>query len=751
MRRSAGAGEIVTAALTVLAAFSKAGRLSRFCRVISSARDWSRLRAVVMPALVIACLAPEVFAGSGTIISMPSGPQQTVNGLTLSVNTSWAEGRGYRPFQIDVTCTPAAAADRTLNVELSLGVWPTRSYLAVATDVEIPAGSSKVSQVVSVPQYAAMQFLSIDVWEDGLHLDDLSARNASLMSGGVGQWGQPELPCVLFVTRKPLNVSSLGFLPDLRTFLAGAAGDNPAPLTSAAQVATFVERSPAELVENWLNYSSLDIILLSLADARGLASSQPQVWRAIRQWTCAGGNLCVYGVGDDWLALGEIESLVECPSDEDQLGRPQRGWRKPSKESKNKARSADPVNPDDVAAEVAGADDRSDATADDAPFALKQAMLGQVVAIADEDPFPGDTKHWQWMFTAMESWRWNWRQRQGVALDGENPDFDNFFIAEVGLPPVAMYRVLISLFVIAIGPLNYWLLWRYGRLHLLLFTVPAAALVFSAGLIGYVFVADGLTSRLRARSFTEIDQRNHQAVCAARLSYYTGLAPSGGLTFPNDTAIIPLEKYPEWDAFGGQKRQLLWTEQQHLTRGWLGSRTPTQFMTLRAYDSRRELKISGDDLGRQSVRNELGAKIKYLLLCDDAGQLHFAEEIEARGQAQLQPLETDLEKNSALAEVSEELKRHVPTSPPQINALGRPVNMRRAVRGPRSMFRAQAAVAPMTGGLLEAELARVAELVSTGALPPRTYLAIVEHGEDVVVGLDKLTESQSLHVVSGLW
>ena len=60
----------------------------------------------------------------------------------------------------------------------------------------------------------------------------------------------------------------------------------------------------------------------------------------------------------------------------------------------------------------------------------------------------------------------------------------------------ASYYVLISAFVIVIGPLNYWLLRRKARLHLLLFTVPAAALVTSAGLIGYVLVTDGLTSRI---------------------------------------------------------------------------------------------------------------------------------------------------------------------------------------------------------------------------------------------------------------
>ena len=178
------------------------------------------------------------------------------------------------------------------------------------------------------------------------------------------------------------------------------------------------------------------------------------------------------------------------------------------------------------------------------PFVWKDLQFGRVVALASDDPFAYPAAEWRWLVNTITPARWKWRFRHGLSLDLDNPSFDNFLIADVGLPPVRAYRVLISLFVILIGPVNYWYLRRHGRLHLLLFTVPAAALVATLALVGYAFIADGLESRCAARSLTFLDQRHHEATSWARLSYYTGLTPASGLVFPTDTAVFSLEKFP---------------------------------------------------------------------------------------------------------------------------------------------------------------------------------------------------------------
>ena len=103
-------------------------------------------------------------------------------------------------------------------------------------------------------------------------------------------------------------------------------------------------------------------------------------------------------------------------------------------------------------------------------------------------------------------------------------------IPGVGSAPVNSFLVLISLFVVAIGPVNYFLLQRQRKLYLLLITVPLGAGVVTSALFIYALVSDGLGVRARARSLTRIDQTSGRTVSWSRQSYYAGLAPSAGMS-----------------------------------------------------------------------------------------------------------------------------------------------------------------------------------------------------------------------------
>ncbi len=704
--------------------------------------------------------ATPLYGGSGLSLSLPVPPKTSVNGLVLSVDCNWAEGRGYRPMRVDVTCTPPASADRTLNIEFVVGGFPmARKYMTVLADVEIPAGSTTASKVVSLPDYSWIQTFSMDVWEDGVQLEDLSVENRFVSNAALG-FGNSGAPSILFVTSGQADVSQLGFLvanlnsPYVNSNPYIVRGANRAAVRTVSDVASFASRPAAELVENWINYSSLDVICIALGDALNLAIRRPRVWRALREWTSAGGNLCVYKVGKDFRELSMLEEILKCPAAPEHAPDPLRGWTKPARESDptyqpqaaaNGQADADAEAPNEKT--VAATDSVEPPT-----FVSKPIMMGQVVAIAG-DPFPGKASEWQWIFATLDPLRTHWRDRNGVNLDIANPGFDNLLIAEIGLPPVKTYRILISLFVIGIGPLNYWWLRRRGRLHLLLFTVPAAALLVSAGLIGYVLLADGLYSRVRARSYTELDQHAHQAVVWSRLSYYAGLAPRRGLVFPDDTVVLPLEKDPSWGSFGGRSLTLAWISSQHLIRGWLPARTPTQYLAVRAFASPHELKVTTNDEQQCTVANHLGAKIKYLLLSDSAGKLHFGRQIDEAGESQLQALDTETRNGEARREMQLLWQQAAPQLPSDMYAqsTGGLFGFRSPTVAMRNAMRGNAGTADVSTSLLEVQLKRAYEAIQSGKLAPRAYLAIVERPADVVGGVENFVETQSLHVISGAW
>ena len=82
----------------------------------------------------------------------------------------------------------------------------------------------------------------------------------------------------------------------------------------------------------------------------------------------------------------------------------------------------------------------------------------------------------------------------GLSLMQENRGFWRFLIPGVGMAPVNGFRVLITLFVVLIGPVNYVLLRRKRRLHLLLVMIPAGAALVTGSLFAYAMVNDRLAS-----------------------------------------------------------------------------------------------------------------------------------------------------------------------------------------------------------------------------------------------------------------
>ena len=86
-----------------------------------------------------------------------------------------------------------------------------------------------------------------------------------------------------------------------------------------------------------------------------------------------------------------------------------------------------------------------------------------MAAIASTDQFDqGEKFPWKWLYNTIGALRWQWSCATGSTLYGTNENFWNFLIPGVGLVPVTSFQILITLFVIVIGPVNYYLLRRWG-------------------------------------------------------------------------------------------------------------------------------------------------------------------------------------------------------------------------------------------------------------------------------------------------
>jgi hypothetical protein len=307
---------------------------------------------------------------------------------------------------------------------------------------------------------------------------------------------------------------------------------------------------------------------------------------------------------------------------------------------------------------------------------------------------------------------------------------------------VAAFVGLITVFTVVIGPLNYFWMTRRKQLYLLVVTIPAIALLTSTALFGYSAVAHGFSVKSRVRSLTILDQKSRTAIATSRVSLYAGLAPSKGLQFSPQTAVYPI--WPEHGAF--ESGRVDWTERQALQSGFLRSRTRTQFLTVTHRDERGRLEIERAAHSQLPVTNGLEWDIQALLAADADGELYYGGELPAGAATKLTPAsQTDLE---AVAEL---VRRHPLQMPAGVTSGGGTDwfgfgNMRRYYWGN------ELAVSYASG----AAERRIAELsqphqLRGGALPAKSYLAVLKENPGIETGVTAAEERASLHLLVGYY
>ncbi len=753
----------------------------------------------VLPALCVALLAfnvipgPQVaWAGSGTLVTLPSTATKWKSGLKLEIDSTWIDGNGYRPVRVDAINWPPgpATAGRTFRIVLR-----PRSYeygdaaQSVTFDIELPQGAARARTVVSIPQHSGWGTLEVQAYEDGVWLEDVSG-SLGLATSSTYAWSEA-LPGILLIDSNapaahnvflgPPSAQTPPRLPDIRQLASrfpntqyyGGPVSN-VPLTSVSSTTDAETLNllnsltkvallpPSELPGKWIDYTCFDMIFLSLEELRLLAKQHPDQWQAIRAWTATGPTLCVFGVDLDLSQLAEFEELLAVLPAATDTGRarPWPGWTVPSPRTTKEQviRGLDEVysqqsqamgtlspgtSPDGEAAKPTEtkSPDAKPEPASPTPFIWRSMGLGRVVACRTSAPFSPSNPDLPWLFNELDPVNWRWYQRHGFSLHRENSEYWNLGVPGVGAAPIKSYLTLITLFAIVIGPVNYVVLRRRRRLYLLLVTVPGGAALVTGTLLAYALISDGLGVRARVRSFTDIDQRRGQAVAWARQSYYAGLAPSRGLAFPADVACYPIEQFPE--ERHGKRHSLLWDDQQRLLSGYLSSRSTAQFMVVQSHPSRLGLQVA-EAAGLSAppqVTNGLNTTLEKVVLRDTHGKYYWASDVPP-GQV-FQPQAT--EKDVVAREFKSAWLADRPAFPvgydPQVynRGFGRRYYYNNVDQGlPPAKFDV---------GILERNLKQAVY----SELTPRSYLAITRTAPELPLGSRAAREQASYHVVTGRW
>ncbi|MFT5525536.1 MAG: hypothetical protein ACI9HK_003506 [Pirellulaceae bacterium] len=558
---------------------------------------------------------------------------------------------------------------------------------------------------------------------------------------------------------------------------------------------------PEDVPTEFLDYSCFEWIIISRGDLEGFQKKHPEKWNAVRVRVAAGGALFVYGVDpvqatanplglppsnaslkfldDNLLADASVhqqaaywtryqgyqqlgvgipgfsinepvfrrmaQARAELRFTPLKLKDPVnvRGFGRPGSETFPCTLSSDDIEEDEL--KLYGIDPGSEdnPVRFDRPYLTRDAGMGIVVAFSG-DPFPGRTYNWVTVISQIRHERWSWQSQTGISLNAINGDFWTLFIPGVGTAPVVTFLVLISLFAFAIGPINYFLLRHFERLHLILVTVPVGAMLVIVSLIAYAFFSEGFGTRARSRSVTILDQGNETAVSWARQNYYVGLGARRSISFEKDTIVYPVHFYPHRPANDEPKREVYWEGKQYLENGFMESRTQSQFLLCRANKTSSKLEVARPK-GKIQVTNKLGSHITHLYLVDKLGMIYSGQEIAEGATADL--------KASSAGERADILRKISADSTPEF-PLGFDSKLYQSNQDDFYFSRHEADTAipspSMKSNTLEKFLSET--LFQSGVQKgQRAYVAVVERAIQIPLISDDVVDENGFHVVVGTY
>ena len=170
--------------------------------------------------------------------------------------------------------------------------------------------------------------------------------------------------------------------------------------------------------------------------------------------------------------------------------------------------------------------------------------------------------------------------------------------------PLFKLFLVMAVFAVIIGPLNYWYLQRKGKQLLLIFTTPVISILFCLFVFLFITFYEGWRSHGAACGFTLLDQTEHRADTFARVVVDAALRPSGGFTFSADDLV----------SFKGEGSiDVMDAPGQTIASSVMKPRVPLKYSVSRTEPRREQLDIAFNG-NKATVTNGLGAEIASLVI-----------------------------------------------------------------------------------------------------------------------------------------
>lgn len=456
---------------------------------------------------------------------------------------------------------------------------------------------------------------------------------------------------------KPLRFVTTGAVPRIDLWsriypdqmgatVTGTTTGAPTPFVSPENVIATNHRMhgihPSRFPKSWIGLSSVDQILISKLDFTNLCRQQPDARSELEKWTAAGGALMIYDTGSRLQFADRVLPFLAGRNQNGGVGR-QLEWLMADRETQTLNQliyrqdrpnrdyyyaqdSDDWVKQDEIFEKDGKAyrvnqwarfspdvgsnlGDRQSGNPSELPkFLISRYVNGQIVLIGD-DLSQWSEQDWRALHNSVTLVNGDMVSRLGASTGIE--EMPGFAIPGVGEPPIAMFQVLIGLFLFLAGPVMLIVLRRAGQMQYLFVAVPILSLIICVSLFLYVVIVDGSHRWGRTQTVTTIDHRTNMAVVHSRTNYYSGIHP-GKYELPAGTmsfAALPESSVPQLYHFE--------SGQQQISGGHIRSRTPHEIVSVRSQLASQQLVIVPPPESPAgvppSIENQMGGEVELVV------------------------------------------------------------------------------------------------------------------------------------------
>ncbi|QDV58344.1 hypothetical protein [Rosistilla oblonga] len=732
------------------------------------------LRRCLLRCTTLVLLFPLCFASPNTAPAdelLASFPPPGTKGSKIAITVTAGESNrvGICPVTVVVRAIgPSFGAERKLTIELRPRLNPpSHNTFDFRQTITLQESDSVYEETFAVPAYYRWYHCRVRVLEAGVLLPGFDSSLSKSVFLTLGRL--PELTIAIIEARTvDSDPPAWQRFPDCRSLSVGARGERPSSIywqppqldhEQAKQSAETTSGSPVyirrthedRLPPRWTDYNFADAILVSEKTLQRIHEESPPEFESLRQWLAAGGLLWCYGDAGT-AGLDELFSLTN-PWDRIPLQKIQESLqpqtaRFPGATGLN----TPPSGLDPGRRRVASGLDLEH------PFLLLEGtrsiqqriqtapyLAGKIVYLDDPFPFPGSPNLWMAVIGESRQ-RIGTENRLGMNIANGDNNFWNWLIAEVGQPPVYKFLGMISLFVLLVGPVSYYLFLYLKRLYLFFVFAPIVALICTAVIGLYALIADGFGSRVRVRHLTLLNSAG-DGITWSRQTYFSGLRPRDGVAWSRDSAVYPLRELQDSASLSpitsepASAQIAIDDDVIRLTGSFMPSRTQSQFIVISpTQNAGSVIAHAGDGLVR--VENQTAYPIQSILLADASNHYWLAESLDSGATVDA----TALLAIDAARWMTTNYLDYAPELPAGFQDASQSELLRLGNRRLRSQHNQSIFFSDNEGGLVEA-MFRTA-MVEQGTPPANRFIALADL-PDRAIGIEDAKPVECIHMIMG--